>query len=184
MTELLAEFSPSAYMTDTQVSRLKWMPCDRHIHRHHILLWKQGFLWGKYSRFASHRESVAALTRAVPARDGASRARLSLSRLNHWLPGCEAYPEVMQGTAQFHHEIADALLPQADPVFDDATALDTTVDMLDPQPTLVQRLVGPCCSRVSSSPWGFLVGMRISTWGSVKARKPRSCNNRLPAGKG
>ena len=26
MTELLAEFSPSAYMTDTQVSRLKWMP--------------------------------------------------------------------------------------------------------------------------------------------------------------
>jgi hypothetical protein len=26
--------------------------------------------------------------------------------------------------------------------------------------------------------------MRISTWGSVKARKPRSCNSRLPAGKG
>ena len=26
--------------------------------------------------------------------------------------------------------------------------------------------------------------MRISTWGSVNARKPRSCNNRLPAGKG
>src|SRR5713226_10734914 len=26
--------------------------------------------------------------------------------------------------------------------------------------------------------------MRIATWGSVKARKPRSCNNRLPAGKG
>ena len=44
----------------------------------------------------------------------------------------------MQGTAEFHHEIADALLPQADPVFDDATALDTAVDMLDPQPTAVQ----------------------------------------------
>src|SRR2546425_7165863 len=41
-----------------------------------------------------------------------------------------------------------------------------------------------CCSRVSSWPRGFLVGMRISTWGSVKARKPRSCNNRFPAGKG
>src|SRR5712692_7773205 len=26
--------------------------------------------------------------------------------------------------------------------------------------------------------------MRISTWGSVNARKPRSCNSRLPAGKG
>src|SRR5467141_60043 len=41
-----------------------------------------------------------------------------------------------------------------------------------------------CCASVRSSPRGFLVGMRISTWGSVKARKPRSCNNRLPAGKG
>src|SRR5207244_7094552 len=40
------------------------------------------------------------------------------------------------------------------------------------------------CSRDSSWPVGFLVGMRISTWGSMNARKPRSCNNRLPAGKG
>ena len=68
---------------------------------------------------------------------------MSLSRLNHWLPGGQAHPEIMQGTAEFHHQIADTLLPQADPVFDDATALDTTVDMLDPQPTLVERLVGP-----------------------------------------
>jgi hypothetical protein len=30
----------------------------------------------------------------------------------------------MQGTAEFHHEIADPLLPQADTVFDDAAALD------------------------------------------------------------
>jgi len=48
----------------------------------------------------------------------------------------------MQGTAEFHHEIADASLPQADAVFDDTTALDAPVDMLDPQPTLVQGLVG------------------------------------------
>jgi len=47
----------------------------------------------------------------------------------------------MQSTADFHHQIADALLPQADPVFHNATALDTAVDMLDPQPTLVQHLV-------------------------------------------
>ena len=47
----------------------------------------------------------------------------------------------MQGTTDFHHQIADTLLPQADPVFDDATALHTAVDVLDPQPTLVQRLV-------------------------------------------
>jgi len=48
----------------------------------------------------------------------------------------------MQGTADVHHQIADTLLPQAESVFDDATALHTPVDMLDPQPTVVQDLVG------------------------------------------
>jgi hypothetical protein len=43
---------------------------------------------------------------------------LSLSRLNHWLPRREAHPEVMQRTTDFHHQIADTLLPQADPVFE------------------------------------------------------------------
>ena len=47
----------------------------------------------------------------------------------------------MQGTTEFHHQIADTLLPQADPVFHNATALNTAVDMLDPQPPLVQHLV-------------------------------------------
>ena len=49
----------------------------------------------------------------------------------------------MQGTADFHHEIADAVLPEPAPVFDETTALDAAVDMLDPQPTGVQGLVGP-----------------------------------------
>jgi hypothetical protein len=49
----------------------------------------------------------------------------------------------VQGATQFHHEIADTLLPQADPVFHDAAALDTAVHVLDPQPTLVERLVRP-----------------------------------------
>ena len=49
----------------------------------------------------------------------------------------------MQGTAECHHAIADALLPQPDPVFDDAAALDATVDMLDPYPPVVQGLVDP-----------------------------------------
>jgi hypothetical protein len=66
---------------------------------------------------------------------------LSLSRLNHGLPRAQAHPEVMQGTADLHHHIADALLPEADPIFHNAAALDATVDMLDPQPTLVQGLV-------------------------------------------
>ena len=69
--------------------------------------------------------------------------QLSLSRLNHWLPRGQPYPEVVQGTAEFHHQIADPLLPQADPVFHNATTLDAAVDMLDPQPTVVQCLIGP-----------------------------------------
>jgi len=49
----------------------------------------------------------------------------------------------MQGATDFHHQIADTLLPQADPVFHNAAALDATVHMLDPQPPLVEFLVGP-----------------------------------------
>src|SRR5262249_4833180 len=44
---------------------------------------------------------------------------------------------------EFHHEIADALLPQADPVLHAAAALDTALDRLDPQPPLMERLVRP-----------------------------------------
>jgi hypothetical protein len=33
------------------------------------------------------------------------------------LPWGQAYPEGMQGTAEFHHEITDALLPQPEPIF-------------------------------------------------------------------
>src|SRR5215510_4959929 len=72
-----------------------------------------------------------------------SLIKLSLSRLNHRLPPAQTHPEVVQGTAEFHHEITDTLLPQADPVLDNAATLDTTVHMLDPQPPLVEYLVGP-----------------------------------------
>src|SRR5262245_20778647 len=68
--------------------------------------------------------------------------RLSLSRLNRRLPRGQAYPEVVQGTAEFHHQITDTLFPQADAAFDDATALHAGVDMVDVQPSLVERLVG------------------------------------------
>src|SRR5713101_3689654 len=70
-----------------------------------------------------------------------SSIHLSLSRLNHWLPRAQAHPKVMQGTADFHHQIAAAFLPQTDPVFDNATALDAAVDMFDPQPTVRERLI-------------------------------------------
>jgi hypothetical protein len=50
----------------------------------------------------------------------------------------------MQGTTAFPHQSADTRLPQADPVFDAATALHTAVDRLDPEPAGVQSLVGTC----------------------------------------
>src|SRR5882672_6596563 len=75
-----------------------------------------------------------------PSRDDGPD-HVSLSRLNHRLPGREAHPVVMQGTADFHHEIADTRLPQTDPVFDDATALDAAVDMLDAQPAPGERVI-------------------------------------------
>ena len=62
----------------------------------------------------------------------------------------------MQSTADLHHEIADAVLPQPTPVFDDPTALHTAVDMFDPQPTLVQRLVGSVLLPCQFLPAGFL----------------------------
>jgi len=68
---------------------------------------------------------------------------VSLSRLHHGQPGVQAHPDIVQRTAEFHYGIADTHLPQADPVLYDAAALDTAVDMLDPQPPLVERLVGP-----------------------------------------
>jgi hypothetical protein len=68
---------------------------------------------------------------------------LSLSRLNHWLPRSQTHPEVVQGTAELHHQITDVLLPQAHPVFHNPTALDAAVDMLNREPPLVEYLVGP-----------------------------------------
>ena len=53
----------------------------------------------------------------------------------------------MQGTADFRHDITDALLPQADPVFDDTATLDAAVDMFDPQSVGVERLVGSLLRR-------------------------------------
>ncbi len=64
----------------------------------------------------------------------------------------------MQGTAQFHDEIADTLLLQADPVFDKATALHTAVDVLDPEPARVECLVGPFLLQGERLAAGFLGG--------------------------
>jgi hypothetical protein len=48
---------------------------------------------------------------------------------------------MMEGTADVPHPSADAHLPEAASVFGAATALDTAMDMIDPQPMLVELLV-------------------------------------------
>ena len=90
----------------------------------------QGISWlrhfpSRYLEFCMHvcRRSTRA---------GGTAGQLSLSRLNHWPPWGQAHPEVVQGTAQFHHQITDAFFPQADAVFHDTAAFDTAVDMLNP----------------------------------------------------
>jgi hypothetical protein len=49
----------------------------------------------------------------------------------------------MQGTADVHHAIADTVPPQPAPALNDPTALVTAGDMLNPEPTGMQGLVGP-----------------------------------------
>jgi hypothetical protein len=62
----------------------------------------------------------------------------------------EAEPGMMAGTTDVSHQIADAHLPEAAAVFDAATALDPVMDMVNPQPTLVELLVRHVLLRVSS----------------------------------
>ncbi len=87
---------------------------------------------GGFAEGAGLGEEAVRLAEAVAQPSSMVVVQLSLSRLNHWLPRSQTDSEVMQGTAEFHHEIADTVLPQPDPVFDDTTALDAAIDMLDP----------------------------------------------------
>jgi hypothetical protein len=53
----------------------------------------------------------------------------------------EDEPGMMEDTAEVPDPSAAAHLPEAASVCDAATALDTAMDMLDPQPTLVELLI-------------------------------------------
>src|SRR5438132_1550078 len=53
----------------------------------------------------------------------------------------EDAPSMIEGTADIPHSIAAAHLPEAAAVFDAVPALDTAMDMVDPQPPLVELLV-------------------------------------------
>lgn len=53
----------------------------------------------------------------------------------------EDEPGILEGSTEVPPPITDAHLPEGAVVFDAATALDTAMDMVDPQPTLVELLV-------------------------------------------
>ena len=100
------------------------------------------------------------------------------------LPWCEPHAKVMQRAANFHDPIADTRLPEAARIVDDAAARDAAVDVLDAHTTAGDPPIRGFLRARELPPRGFLVGMMISTWSSVNARKPRSWSNRLPAGTG
>src|SRR5215470_4201871 len=81
---------------------------------------------------------------------------LSLSRLNHGLPRAQTHPEIVQGTAEFHHQITDARFPQPDAVLHDTTPLDAAIDMLNAEPPLVEFLVGQVLLQGQLPTAGFL----------------------------
>ena len=84
-------------------------------------------------------------------------------------PGADK-PGIMEGTAEVQHPIADAHLPEAAAVFDAAPALDTVMDMVAPQPTLVELLV-----RHVQLPREFLPQIGINSYNYCVDFKPPSC---------
>ena len=64
----------------------------------------------------------------------------------------------MQRTADFHDQIADADLPEAIGVMDDAAALDATVDVLDPDPATGDAPLGPVLGAGAGPPPWLLGG--------------------------
>src|SRR6266700_2980352 len=90
----------------------------------------------------------------------------------------------MQGTTEFHYQIADALFPQADAVFDDAAALDAAVHMLDPQPTVVQGLIGPLLFQGEFLAAGFLRRHEDLDLGQRERQEAQILQQPTPGGQG
>jgi hypothetical protein len=78
-----------------------------------------------------------------------------------------------EGTADVPHQIAAAHLPEAASVCDAAAAPDTTLAMLDPQPTLVELL-----GRHVLLPHALLLQIEINSRGVGKSER-RSVMERI-----
>src|SRR5215510_3625073 len=119
-------------------------PWSRPLSPKAICLWSCGRSWARAMSRISWPISMPTVSLGVTSVLACTYEcdDVSLSRLSHGQPGVQAHPEIVQGTAELHHEIADARLPQPDPVFHNATTLHTAVDMLNPQSAVVEHLVG------------------------------------------
>jgi hypothetical protein len=90
----------------------------------------------------------------------------------------------MQGTADVHRQVADALLPQPDPVFDDTTAFDTTVDLLNAQSARVQGLVGQLLFQGEFLAAGFLRRHEDLDLGQREGQEAQPLQQPAPRGQG
>src|SRR5262249_5638229 len=106
--------------------------------------------------------------------------QLSLSRLKHGQPGVQAHPEIVQGTAELHHEIADTLLPQADPVFHNPTLLLSLGKQLERRGRQAQKaLLREPCS-MPPTPFAHSSALSRCSCGSHRsARLPLGSENTL-----
>jgi hypothetical protein len=90
----------------------------------------------------------------------------------------------MERTAAFHHEITDAILPQPEPVFRHAAALDAAVDRLDPPPPVVQGLIGPLVFQGAFLPSWFLRRHEDLDLGQRKRQEAQILSQPAPRGQG
>jgi acyl-CoA synthetase (AMP-forming)/AMP-acid ligase II len=88
----------------------------------------------------------------------------------------------MPGTAECHAQVADARLPQAAPVFHNATALHAPIDLLDALPAMMSGLVGQPLLQGELLAPGLLRRMAFTsgTTGNPKG-VTHSCNTTLAA---
>lgn len=90
----------------------------------------------------------------------------------------------MQGTAEFHDQIPQARFEQAQGVFDDATALDTTIHMLNAHPAPGQRAIGRFLLTRELLFAGFLGRHQDLDLGQRKGQKAQVLQKLAPGGQG
>ena len=115
------------------------------------------------------REAIGCAIRGTQYENNKSFLFEFISIQSSAAPGADK-PGIMEGTAEVQHPIADAHLPEAAAVFDAAPALDTVMDMVAPQPTLVELLV-----RHVQLPREFLPQIGINSYNYCVDFKPPSC---------